>query len=64
MDKQDFYIRTGILGIFRGFCGLPFEHPFDVLKTRLQASESVIRKYKDSAYFEEFKSKSMIKNWY
>jgi len=34
-DKKDFYIRTGLLGVFRGFCGLPFEHPFDVLKTRL-----------------------------
>lgn len=36
------YFESAIVGSIRGLVSLPFEHPFDVIKTRMQSTDKVI----------------------
>ncbi|KAL4435962.1 hypothetical protein ABPG74_022197 [Tetrahymena malaccensis] len=53
MDKSyeyKIYLQSAILGSFRGLVVLPIEHPFDVIKTRMQSinqKSSIIKVTKD-----------------
>lgn len=37
----NFYIESSILGIIRSIIGLPFEHPFEVIKTKAQSEKNL-----------------------
>lgn len=40
--KTDVLIRSGFIGSMRAMISLPFEHPFDALKTNMQAHQKKI----------------------
>ncbi len=41
-DYTNKYVEASIIGAGRGALGLPIEHPFDVVKTRMQASQESV----------------------
>lgn len=42
-SKTLFLVKAALIGGLRGAFGMPFEHPFDTLKTWMQAENSTIR---------------------
>jgi len=62
-DKSKIYVQSSLYGVIRSVIGLPFEHPFDSIKTKLQADYGNNKKFLN-ATIEIYRRQGVIEGFY